>query len=109
PEREAREPHPASPGRARGAPCSSPRAVPRTLPAAGEQSSERARNTLALPPYLVLATAARFPRPRDGLQLRTTFPLLFLLRSLLRQYNAMHHQIRLVPHKHLPKVIKTTA
>jgi hypothetical protein len=79
------------------------REAPKILPAVCVQRRAPARNMFPLSLHPVLATAARFPRPRDGLQLRTTFPLLFLLRSLLRQCNAMHHQIGLIQHRALAK------
>jgi len=47
-EREARELHPAYPDRARAAPCSSLRGVPRTSPLADAQQPVRARNIFAL-------------------------------------------------------------
>src|SRR5262249_31554372 len=53
------------PDRARGAPCSSPRAAPRTLHAADARWRVRARNTLPLSSYLAQATSVRFLQQFD--------------------------------------------
>ena len=89
----------ACPDRARAAPCSSPRAVPRTLLAAYARPRARARNTLPLSPHPAPATSARFPRRCDGSRLRTIFPWLFPSPSSLRQCSAKRHRIGRVPHR----------
>src|SRR5262249_48376436 len=58
PEREDRGPPSACPDRARAAPCSSPRAIPRTLPVAPSQPRAHARNALPHSPHSAFATAA---------------------------------------------------
>ena len=85
--------HPACPDRARAAPCSSPRAAPRILPAAGARPRAHARNMLPLSPRPAPATSTRFRRQCDGHRLRTIFPWLFPPPSLLRQCSARRRRI----------------
>ena len=100
---------PACPDRARAAPCSSRRGVPRILLAAGARPRARARNTLPLSPHPAPATSARFRRQCDGPRPRTTFPWLFPPPSSLRQCSAKRHRIGRVPHRLSPNMINTTA
>jgi hypothetical protein len=70
---EAGGPHSPCPDRARAAPCSSRRAVPRILLVARARSRVRARNILPLWPHPVTLTSARSRRQCDGSRLHSTF------------------------------------
>src|SRR5262249_13038607 len=90
-------------------PCSSPRAIPRTLTAAPAQSRAHARNTLPLSPHSALATAARFRRLCDGYRLRATFLWLFPPPLFLRQCSAERYRIGRVQRRLSPNMTSAVA
>ena len=89
--------------------CSSPRAAPRTLPAAPALLIARARNRLALSPHPAPATSMQFRQPRDELRPRTIFPWLFPRLSSLRRCSAKPPRIAQALHERGPSAAKRMA